>query len=109
MILNATQTAVRLPYAALALESSACSRMVELAPSLCQHFANQGEIVVGTSDTAHEAGDLIQTGLDISQFPILAQIVRGEVAVNNKAPLLFKSCGWAGRDLAAAGLAVAAI
>jgi 1-piperideine-2-carboxylate/1-pyrroline-2-carboxylate reductase [NAD(P)H] len=51
----------------------------------------------------------MQVRLYVSHFPTLAQIVRGEVAVNNKAPLLFKSCGWAGWDLAAAGLAVAAI
>jgi 1-piperideine-2-carboxylate/1-pyrroline-2-carboxylate reductase [NAD(P)H] len=81
--------------------------MVELAPALCQHIATQGQIIVDTSDAAHEAGDLIQTGLDISQFPTLAQIVRGEVAATNTAPVLFKNCGWAGWDLAAARLAVA--
>jgi 1-piperideine-2-carboxylate/1-pyrroline-2-carboxylate reductase [NAD(P)H] len=81
--------------------------MVELAPALCQHIATQGQIALDTSDAAHEAGDLIQAGLDISQFPTLAQIVRGEVAVTNKAPVLFKSCGWAGWDLAAARLTVA--
>jgi 1-piperideine-2-carboxylate/1-pyrroline-2-carboxylate reductase [NAD(P)H] len=81
--------------------------MVELAPALCQHFANQGQIVVDTSDAAHEAGDLIQAGLDVSQFPTLAQIVRGEAAENDKTPVLFKSCGWAGWDLAAARLVAA--
>jgi 1-piperideine-2-carboxylate/1-pyrroline-2-carboxylate reductase [NAD(P)H] len=81
--------------------------MVELAPALCQHFANQGQILVDTSDAVHEAGDLIQAGLDVSQFPTLAQIVSGETAANNKAPVLFKSCGWAGWDLAAARLAAA--
>jgi 1-piperideine-2-carboxylate/1-pyrroline-2-carboxylate reductase [NAD(P)H] len=80
--------------------------MVELAPALCQHIATQGQIALDTSDAAHEAGDLIQAGLDISQFPTLAQIVRGEVTVTNKAPVLFKSCGWAGWDLAAARLAI---
>jgi 1-piperideine-2-carboxylate/1-pyrroline-2-carboxylate reductase [NAD(P)H] len=83
--------------------------MAELAPALCQHFANQGQIVVDTSDASHEAGDLIQAGLDVSQLPTLAQIVRGEAALNKKAPVLFKSCGWAGWDLAAARLAVARI
>jgi 1-piperideine-2-carboxylate/1-pyrroline-2-carboxylate reductase [NAD(P)H] len=81
--------------------------MVELAPKLCQHIASQGRIVVDTSDAAHEAGDLIQAGLDVNQFPALAQIVRGEAAENDKTPVLFKSCGWAGWDLAAARLAVA--
>jgi 1-piperideine-2-carboxylate/1-pyrroline-2-carboxylate reductase [NAD(P)H] len=81
--------------------------MVELAPSLCQYFANQGQIVIDTSDAAHEAGDLIQADIEIGQFPTLSQIVRGEVTVSNKGPMLFKSCGWAGWDLAAASLAIA--
>jgi 1-piperideine-2-carboxylate/1-pyrroline-2-carboxylate reductase [NAD(P)H] len=81
--------------------------MVELSPSLCQHFATQGQIALDTSDAAHEAGDLIQAGLNVSQFPTLAQIVRSEVTVSNKSPVLFKSCGWAGWDLAAASLAIA--
>jgi 1-piperideine-2-carboxylate/1-pyrroline-2-carboxylate reductase [NAD(P)H] len=80
--------------------------MVELAPTLCQHFAKRGQIVVDTSDAAHEAGDLIQAGLDVNKFPTLAQIARGEAALSNKSPVLFKSCGWAGWDLAAARLAV---
>ncbi len=80
--------------------------MVELAPSLCQHFANQGQIAVDTKDAAHEAGDLIQAALDVSQFPTLAQIVRGELMASSKTPVLFKSCGWAGWDLAAAGLVI---
>jgi 1-piperideine-2-carboxylate/1-pyrroline-2-carboxylate reductase [NAD(P)H] len=81
--------------------------MVELAPALCQHIAEQGQIALDTSDAAHEAGDLLQADLDIGQFPTLAQIVRGEVTVSNKSPVLFKSCGWAGWDLAAASLAIA--
>jgi 1-piperideine-2-carboxylate/1-pyrroline-2-carboxylate reductase [NAD(P)H] len=82
--------------------------MIELAPALCQHIAAQGQIVVDTADATHEAGDLIQAGLDITQFPTLAQIVRGEGISENKGPILFKSCGWAGWDLAAASLAVTA-
>jgi 1-piperideine-2-carboxylate/1-pyrroline-2-carboxylate reductase [NAD(P)H] len=81
--------------------------MVELAPALCQHIAKHGQIALDTSDAAHEAGDLIQAGLDVSPLPTLAQIVRGEVAVSKKSPVLFKSCGWAGWDLAAASLAIA--
>jgi 1-piperideine-2-carboxylate/1-pyrroline-2-carboxylate reductase [NAD(P)H] len=81
--------------------------MVELAPELCQHIDKQGQIALDTSDAAHEAGDLLQADLDIGQFPSLSQIVRGEVTVSNKSPVLFKSCGWAGWDLAAASLAIA--
>jgi 1-piperideine-2-carboxylate/1-pyrroline-2-carboxylate reductase [NAD(P)H] len=83
--------------------------MVELAPSLCQHLASQGRIVVDTADATHEAGDLIQAGLDIAQFPTLAQILRAEKSEKHSKPILFKSCGWAGWDLAAARLAVASI
>jgi 1-piperideine-2-carboxylate/1-pyrroline-2-carboxylate reductase [NAD(P)H] len=82
--------------------------MVELAPSLSQYFANQGQIFVDTAEAVHEAGDLIQAGLDIAQFPALAQILRGEKSSKRSNPILFKSCGWAGWDLAAARLAVAA-
>jgi 1-piperideine-2-carboxylate/1-pyrroline-2-carboxylate reductase [NAD(P)H] len=81
--------------------------MVELSPALCQHIAKHGQIALDTSDAAHEAGDLIQAGIDMSQYPTLAQLVRGEVVVIKKSPVLFKSCGWAGWDLAAASLAIA--
>ncbi|MBS7808120.1 delta(1)-pyrroline-2-carboxylate reductase family protein [Variovorax sp. PCZ-1] len=82
--------------------------MIELAPSLCQYIATEGQIVVDTKDAAHEAGDLIQAGLDIAQFPTLAQIVRSEAKAKRTGSVLFKSCGWAAWDLAAARLAVAA-
>jgi 1-piperideine-2-carboxylate/1-pyrroline-2-carboxylate reductase [NAD(P)H] len=82
--------------------------MIELAPALSQHFAIQGQIIVDTADASHEAGDLIQAGLDIAHFPTLAQIVRGEKSAKRTHPILFKSCGWAGWDLAAARLAVSA-
>lgn len=81
--------------------------MVELSPSLCQHFAMHGQIVVDTADAAHEAGDLIQAHLDVAAFPTLAQIVRGEMNIKRQGAVLFKSCGWAGWDLAAARLACA--
>jgi 1-piperideine-2-carboxylate/1-pyrroline-2-carboxylate reductase [NAD(P)H] len=80
--------------------------MIELSDALCQQVAAHGQIVVDTSDAAHEAGDLIQASLNVSDFPTLAQIVRSEAPIANKGPVLFKSCGWAGWDLAAARLAV---
>ena len=80
--------------------------MVELAPELCRHFAAHGTVVVDTADAAHEAGDLLQAGLDVSRFASLGEVVR---AGNFRAqgPVLFKSCGWAGWDLAAARTALA--
>ncbi len=76
-------------------------QMVELAPELCRHCADHGRIVLDTMDAVHEAGDLIQAGLDVAAFPSLRDVVQGRVA-RASGPVLFKSCGWAGWDLAAA-------
>ncbi len=83
-------------------------RMVELHPDLCRHVAEHGSIVVDTADATHEAGDLLQAGLDVAVFPTLADVVTGRRAVGARGPVLFKSCGWAGWDLAAARLATGA-
>ena len=86
--------------------------MVELAPGLCQHIAQHGRIVVDTSDALHEAGDLLQAGLDVAALPTLGDVVRDHRNAALKrppGPVLFKSCGWAGWagwDLAAARLAL---
>jgi 1-piperideine-2-carboxylate/1-pyrroline-2-carboxylate reductase [NAD(P)H] len=82
-------------------------QMVELSPALCRHFAECGRIVVDTIDATHEAGDLLQAGLDVARFATLQAVVR-ETKVQRPGPVLFKSCGWAGWDLAAARLAVGA-
>lgn len=80
-------------------------KMVELSPDLCRHFAQHGHIVVDTRDADHEAGDLLQAGLDVSRLGTLADVVRSD-SPRPRGPVLFKSCGWAGWDLAAARLAV---
>ncbi len=80
--------------------------MAELAPALCQHIAQQGRIVLDTSDALHEAGDLLLAGLDMSQYPTLAHTLSGPKTQAKQGLVLFKSCGWAGWDLAAARLAV---
>jgi ornithine cyclodeaminase len=79
--------------------------MVELAPAFCRHCAEQGGIVLDTPDGLHEAGDLLQAGLDLRTFPTLDEIVAGEAEAGG-GPVLFKSCGWAGWDLAAARAAL---
>jgi 1-piperideine-2-carboxylate/1-pyrroline-2-carboxylate reductase [NAD(P)H] len=81
-------------------------KMVELAPELCRHFAIEGSIFVDTSDASHEAGDLLQAGLDVSRFATLTDVVRQSMK-KPAGPVLFKSCGWAGWDLAAARVACA--
>lgn len=75
--------------------------MVELGADFCRHFNSHGRIFVDTVDARHEAGDLLQSGLDLAGFPTLADVVRGK-GTKAKGPVLFKSCGWAGWDLAAA-------
>ena len=79
-------------------------RMAELHPGVCRHMAAHGTVVVDTADAVHEAGDLLQAGLDVAHFPTLADVVAGRVASTPNGPVLFKSCGWAGWDLAAARL-----
>jgi 1-piperideine-2-carboxylate/1-pyrroline-2-carboxylate reductase [NAD(P)H] len=78
--------------------------MVELAPDLCRHFADCGRIVLDTVDARHEAGDLLQAGLDVGAFATLSEAMREPP---RSGPVLFKSCGWAGWDLAAARCALA--
>lgn len=84
--------------------------MVELAPAVCQHMAAVGQVVVDSTDAAHEAGDLLRAGLSVDALPTLAQVVRNTAgspgAGTRRGPVLFKSCGWAGWDLAAAQLAL---
>ena len=81
-------------------------QMVELGPELCRYMAAQGTVVVDTPDAAHEAGDLLQAGLDVARFASLADVIRADTFAV-KGPVLFKSCGWAGWDLAAARTALA--
>jgi ornithine cyclodeaminase/alanine dehydrogenase-like protein (mu-crystallin family) len=123
MILNAQQTAQILPYAALAAEIALLLQdpsvqvparlvqalpgggsMLELVATLCQHCAHSGTVVVDTTDAVHEAGDLLHAGLDASAFKTLGDIVRTSTR-NAQGPVLFKSCGWAGWDLATTRLA----
>ena len=81
--------------------------MVELGAAFCRHCATNGSVVLDTRDAAHEAGDLLQAGLDVSSLRTLRDVV-GATLPPPRGPVLFKSCGWAGWDLAAARLAVPA-
>ena len=85
-------------------------RMLEWAPEVCLHMAQHGRIFVDTRDADHEAGDLLQAGLDVSQFASLQDVVQQPHEFTNKTgPVFFKSCGWAGWDLAAARCVVQAL
>lgn len=81
-------------------------KMVELGAALCRHCADHGRVVVDTPDALHEAGDLIQAGLDVTALPSLRDVV--QASGPRQGPVLFKSCGWAGWDLAAARAALGA-
>ena len=56
-------------------------------------------------DARHEAGDLLQAGLDVARFADLRAVVLNP-GHTFAGPVLFKSCGWAGWDLAAARCAI---
>lgn len=81
-------------------------QMAELSTGLCRYMAEQGEIFVDTADASHEAGDLLQAGLDVAGYKSLAAVVKPGFK-RPASPVLFKSCGWAGWDLAAARVALA--
>lgn len=76
-------------------------RMLEWAPEVCRQLSRIGTLVVDTRDADHEAGDLLQAGLNVGTLPSLGDIVR-DGASSSAGPVFFKSCGWAGWDLAAA-------
>lgn len=92
--------------------------MIELDPALTRWFHRQGRIVLDSADARHEAGDLLQAGVNPARLPTLADALAQNIggtdppplhsthcSAPHKGPLLFKSCGWAGWDLAAARLA----
>ena len=88
-------------------------QMVEWDANICCELALSGLLVVDTRDADHEAGDLLQAGIDVSNVPTLADVIcNTAVWVNfagrrNDGAVFFKSCGWAGWDLAAARCAQA--
>lgn len=82
--------------------------MVEWAPEVCRHLAQTGTVVVDTRDADHEAGDLLQAGLDVAALPTLGDLLEATKAPG-RGPVFFKSCGWAGWDLAAARCVVAGV
>lgn len=81
-------------------------RMVEWSPQVCQQLARVGTVVLDSRNADHEAGDLLQAGISPEHWPaladVLAQNARWQSARKASGPVFFKSCGWAGWDLAAA-------
>jgi len=85
-------------------------QMVEWAAPVCQAIHAHGTMVVDTRDADHEAGDLLQAGINVTQLPSLADLInhtplwaqQPKRQNHSPGPVFFKSCGWAGWDLAAA-------
>jgi len=94
------------PDAFVAAVGAFTPRMVEWAPEVCRWLAAEGLLVVDTRDADVEAGDLLQAGIDVPALATLADVVRDPAAHRRSGPVFFKSCGWAGWDLAAARLAL---
>jgi len=86
-------------------------RMVEWAPEVCRHLAARGRVVVDSRDADHEAGDLLPAGLVVGGLASLTDVVKQRPLWlehrDRGGPVFFKSCGWAGWDLAAARCASA--
>ena len=84
--------------------------MLEWDPDIVRWVAQTGSIFVDTRDADHEAGDILQAGLTPSSYLSLAEVLSqpgvNRVEADKTGPILFKSCGWAGWDLAAAKCAV---
>ena len=92
------------PDAFVAAIGAFTPKMIEIDTGLVQHFAQRGGIVLDTAHARHEAGDLLQAGVDVTACHILADCLRApppSIAARRDS-MLFKSCGWAGWDLAAA-------
>lgn len=91
----------------LCAAGSFTSEMAEVAPEVVVWFYEHGQIVLDTDHAHHEAGDLIQAGLSGHRFAALTDGLPDAVA--DSGSVLFKSCGWAGWDLAAARYAIRAM
>ena len=89
------------PDAFVAAVGAFTPSMMEISAEVCRHIATTGSIVLDTSDAVHEAGDLLQAGLATREYKTLQQVI-GSTSRSDSGPVLFKSCGWAGWDLAAA-------
>ena len=87
-------------------------RMVEWDAAICRRVGAEGTLVVDTRDADHEAGDLLQAGIAVGALPTLGDVIgqtpawTGYAPSRRTGPIFFKSCGWAGWDLAAARCAV---
>lgn len=104
------------PQAFVAAVGAFTPQMVEWGAPVCQHLARTGTLVVDTRDADHEAGDLLQAGIAVNTLATLADVILQtahwrprSLQSANCGPVYFKSCGWAGWDLAAARCVMASL
>lgn len=85
--------------------------MIELAPPLTRQLAATGRVVIDSPAARHEAGDLLGAGIDTAGLPTLGEVLAAPPAppAPRGGAVLFKSCGAALWDLAAARCAVDAL
>ncbi len=98
------------PDAVICAIGSYTPKMIEWDPKVVRKISESGYIFVDSRDADHEAGDLLQAGLNPTLYSCLADLVMGRELTNvqdGRGPIFFKSCGWGGWDLAAAKCATA--
>lgn len=96
------------PDAFVAAVGAFTPQMLELAPALTREIAATGRVVLDSAAARHEGGDLLAAGLDMAALPTLGELLTAAAPLAPPAgPVLFKSCGAALWDLAAARCAVA--
>lgn len=93
------------PHAFISAVGAYTPAMAEWSREVCLALSHTSRIVVDSRDADHEAGDLIQAGLDVSGYPTLADALESADSAQGGG-VFFHNCGWAGWDLAAARCAV---
>jgi 1-piperideine-2-carboxylate/1-pyrroline-2-carboxylate reductase [NAD(P)H] len=85
-------------------------KMIEWDSKVVRGISESGFIFVDSRDADHEAGDLLQAGLNPAHYQCLADLTQCPEPPHlrgDDGPIFFKSCGWGGWDLAAAKCAMA--
>jgi ornithine cyclodeaminase len=111
--LEVVMTTAPAPGAFVSAVGAFTPQMAEWSAPVCQALSHTATLVVDTRDADHEAGDLLQAGIDVAALPTLGDVVchiaRPRMGSTAGQTVFFKNCGWAGWDLAAARCAVAGL
>ena len=111
--LEVVMTTAPAPGAFVSAVGAFTPHMAEWSAMVCRGLAQTATLVVDTRDADHEAGDLLQAGVDVAALPTLGDVVSHSAGQTlgpvSGQTVFFKNCGWAGWDLAAARCAVAGL